>query len=106
MTSLIFSDKSGYNDEQGNQISQAYVDALNLFGTVGGYNGLGYLYASAQVPSWYYLKPFLEHTNAQKSQIMGKIYYPLEASIFACKSYQKTSFVPKTSSSQWKIGDW
>ena len=74
MTSLIISDKSGCDSDQIIAINQAYLDALNLVGTVGGYNGPGYLYASTRVPPYDYFGAFLRHTDAEKSQIMSKLF--------------------------------
>lgn len=73
MTSLIIGDDSGCDPDQKIDINQAYIDALNIVGTVGGYNGPGGLYASALVPPWDYFGPSSKHTRDQKNQIMRKI---------------------------------
>lgn len=70
MTSLIIGDKSGCNDDQKKAIQQAYLDALNIVGTVGGYGGAGSLYASSPVPPFDYFGPYLKHTQDEMSRIM------------------------------------
>lgn len=79
MTSLRIGDDSGCNDDQKTQINQAYIDALNIVGTVGGHNGPGHLYADTQVPPWDYFGPFAKTTNDQASQIMSTKFYSREA---------------------------
>lgn len=73
MTSLIIGDDSGCDPDQKIAIKQAYIDALNILGTVGGYNGPGGLYASALVPPWDYFGPGSRTTHDLRNQIMCKI---------------------------------
>ena len=104
MTSLIIGDKSGCDPDQKIAINQAYLDALNLVGTVGGYNGPGYLYASTSVPPWDYFGAFLRHTDAEKSQIMSK---SSDALIDCSALTDKGNFISaQAPNKQWGIGDW
>ena len=104
MTSLIIGDSSGCTPDQKTAINQAYLDALNLVGTVGGYNGPGGLYASALVPPWDYFGAFLRHTDAEKTQIMSKSVYALIDNFLLT---DKANFIhAQAPSSQWGVGDW
>lgn len=104
MTSLIIGDKSGCDPDQKTAINQAYFDALNLVGNVGGYNGPGYLYASTIVPPWDYFGAFLRHTDTEKSQIMSKFFYAL---IDCFVLTDKENFISaQAPNKQWGIDDW
>ena len=80
MTSLL--DYAGCSDNQKNAINQAFIDALNIVGTVGGSFGPSYIFTGNPIsdpdnlvnPPWdYFGSPSRTDANT-KTQIIGELH--------------------------------